>query len=189
MNNKNNIISRHLTEDEILMAIVDETDLGSERQTHLSTCSRCNGEKRKIEQQLYDLSHIFEQMAPVPTRSFRLPGTNKDRSNFRSRWRWLRPVLGVAAAVALVIILVWPQVKFYLRTHFEKNVMTQDVQQDNQLIAQVDVLVNDALPMKYQDILGADETKFDQDFMQYIVPPIEDNVSKPISYNQKGAIS
>jgi hypothetical protein len=187
MNNNYNSINRHLTEDEILMALVDETDLAPELRKHFLTCSRCKGEKIKIEQQLCDLSQMAEQMAPVPTRSIGLP-ENRDRTYFRSRWR-LRPVLAAAAAMILVMILVWPQAKIYIRTHIEKDVTTHDVQQDNQLIAQVDVLVKDALPRKYQNILGADETEFDQDFIRFIVPPIEDNNLKSISYGQRGAVS
>jgi hypothetical protein len=187
MNNENNRIENHLTKDEMLMALVDETDLGPELQTHLSTCLRCNGEKKKLEQQLHQLGHIAEQMAPVPTRSIRLPET-EDRFYSHSRW-WRRPVLGMAAVMVLVMILVWPLAKLYIQPDIQKNEMTQDTQQDNQLIAQVDVLVIDALPMKYQDILGADEPELDPDFMQYIVPPVKDNVSKSLSYSKKGVIS
>jgi hypothetical protein len=187
MNNRNNKVNRHLTGNEIITALVDETDLTPGLEAHLLSCPQCNEEKIKIEQQLCDLSHMAEQMTPVPTRSIRIPET-EDRSYFRSRWR-LRPVLGVAAAVVLLMMLAWPQATFYIRTHIEKDAVTTEVQQDDQLIAQVDVLVKDALPIKYQDILGVDETEFDQDFTQYIIPPIEDNVPKSISYSQKGAIS
>jgi hypothetical protein len=187
MNNENNPIDCHLTKDEILMALLDETDLGPELQIHLSTCLRCNGEKKKLEQQVHQLGHMAEQMAPVPTRSIRLPET-KDRFYSHSRW-WRQPVLGMAAVMILLMILVWPQAKHYFQPNIQKNAMTQDAQQDNQLIAQVDVLVEDALPMKYQDILGADEPELDPDFMQYIVPPVKDNVSKSLSYSKKGVIS
>lgn len=184
MNNEKNRIGRHLTKDEILMVLVDETDLGPELQKHLSTCLRCNGEKKNLEQWLHNLSHMAEQMAPSPTRSIRLPKI-KDRFHFKSPWGW-KSVLGMAAATVLVMILVWPRAKFNIRT---KDVMRQELQQDNQLITQVDVLVKDALPMKYREILLEDETQFDQDFMQYIVPPIKDNISSPLSYSKKGVIS
>jgi hypothetical protein len=190
MNNENDNINRHLTQDEILMALVDETDLGPDLQTHLSTCLQCSGEKKKLEQRLHQLSHMAEQMAPVPIRSIRLPETG-DRSYFQRRW-WWKPVLGTAAAMVLVIILVWPQARFYIQTKIQKDVTTQETQIDNELIAQVDVLVKDPLPMKYQDILEADkadETEFDQDFMQYIIPPIKDNVSGSLPYSRKGVLS
>lgn len=187
MNNEYHSINRHLTQDEILVALVDETDLGPDLQTHLSTCRQCSGEKTKLEQQLHQLSHMAEQMAPVPARHIRLPET-KDRSYVQGRW-WWKPALGMATAMVLVIILVWPQAKIYIQTHMGKNEMPRETQQDNQLIAQVDDLVKDPLPMKYQNILEADEPEFDPDFMQDIVPSVKDNVSGSISYGKKGIIS
>jgi len=185
MKNENNNINRHLTDDEIIAALVDEADLGPELQAHLSDCRRCSSKLKKIHQQLHDLGHMAEQMAPVSTQSIRLPETI-DRSDSQTGWR-LKPVLGAMAAMVLVVMLVWPQAKFYIRTYFIQNMLTQGIKEDNILISEVDVLVEDALPEKYRHILAAAEPEFNQDFMQYIVPPIEDNNFSSLSNSNRGA--
>jgi hypothetical protein len=185
MKNENNDIDRHLTDDEILVALVDEADLGPELQAHLSACQRCKSKLKKIDQQLHDLGHMAEHMAPVSTRRIRLPETI-DRSDFQSGWR-LKPVLGLMAAMVLVVMLVWPQANFYIQTYFIQNMLTQGIKEDNILISKVDVLVEDALPEKYRHILSVAEPEFDQDFMQYIVPAIEDNNFSSLSNSNRGA--
>lgn len=186
MNNKNNKTDHHLNEDQILMALVDEAELAPELQSHLAACSRCGTEKTKIEQRLSNLSHMAKQMAPTPTRRIHLPEI-KRRSHF---WQGLslRPALGVAVAAILVLMVVWLPGRFDRGPELSQDMLAQEMKEDNQFMAEIGTLVENALPQGYQDILTVAETEFEEDFMYYIVPPIEYNDSPSLSQRGRGAL-
>ncbi len=186
MTNKNNTTDNHLTEDQILMALVDESELDLKFQSHLAACPLCNSEKIKIERGIGELSRTAKRMTPMPTRSIRLPET-KSRSFFWSGWR-LSPVMGIALATVLVLMVLWRPARFYHQPDLGRDMLSQEMDEDHQFMTEVEILVENALPKEYQDILAVVETEFEDDFMYYIVPSIEDNNSQFLSKWERGAV-
>jgi len=186
MTNKNNTTDNHLTEDQILMALVDESELGLKFQSHLAACPICNNEKIKIERRIGELSRMAKRMTQMPTRSIRLPET-KSRSFFWSGWR-LSPVMGIALATVLVLMVLWRPARFYHQPGLGQDMLSQEMDEDNQFMTEVEILVENALPKEYQDILAVVETEFEDDFMYYIVPSVEDNNSQSLSQRERGVI-
>ncbi|UCD31519.1 MAG: hypothetical protein JSV38_12090 [Desulfobacterales bacterium] len=170
MNHEKN---RHLNMDQLLKAVIDKEDLTLSMQQHLGTCPQCATAKEKIEQPLQALSQMAEEVTPLTMRSIVLPEK-------KTGWQvlGLRPVLGIATAICLVVFVVWWPGRFK-PSHVanQQVVMNQELQEAEQLMIDVGTVVENALPQAYQDVLTVFETESEEDFMQFIVPVVGPNDS------------
>jgi anti-sigma factor RsiW len=169
---KMNHNNQHLNFDELIQNLVDPTDLASERQAHMLDCPRCRHEAESLRQRYQRLGRMARKLAPTPTHSFRLPdaiGTRRHRS--------FKPVLamGMVAALILVFTVFWPRVFDTHQSHQQTAMV--GAEKDSQLMAQVDALVDDALPKPYQRLLAASEPELTEDVIDWIVPPIDGDSS------------
>lgn len=153
----------HLNEDDILQAVIAEADLSELQQQHLSECSRCRTNKERLENELANLGRLAERYSPEPLRRVTLED-NKIRSSFLFR--------GFAAglAAAAVIIVVWAI--FLIRGQQPGNVgnLAQNMVEAEKLMTEVNVLVQNALPPVYLDIVGETDFNMDEDFIDFLIP-------------------
>ncbi len=61
----------HLEEDQLLKAVVDETDLSQSQRDHLLICRQCREGREKIEEDLTRLGQMTERFSPSPKRNKR----------------------------------------------------------------------------------------------------------------------
>ena len=162
----------HLSYDELMQNLVDPADLTPERRAHLLGCPRCRHQAESLQQRFHRLGQMARQLAPTPAHSFRLPD-----SVGVQRHRRFKPALamGLIAALILVFTVFWPRV-FDTRPSHQQTAMNS-AEQDGQLMAQVDALVEDALPKPYQRLLAASEPELTDDLIDWIVPSVEDDNS------------
>jgi hypothetical protein len=173
MNHKN---ENHLTQQELLAAAVDLQDLDSARRTHLEACPECRRSHDLFQDRLVGIGRQARELAPQPSRPFRLPEEQTQRS-----WLRIKPlsVIGAAAAM-LVAVLIWqPQVGIDSDpSRVTPALLVQDLHQDLQLMQSVDALVENALPEPYQALVsvrspvGTLDTTSGDDFMDWLVPDI-----------------
>lgn len=161
----------HLTHDELLIAAVDKQDLEITRRTHLSECPACRREHDQLQGRLERIGRTARHLAPEPARPFRLP--EKGRAAARRSFRNPLWIAGISVAMLLALLL-W-------RPPWGVDSMSAPVlARDRQLMASVDALVQDALPEPYQllavmdDPVDLDETDTGDDFLDWIVPPLND---------------
>ena len=55
----------HLDEDQLLMAVVDESDLSMQLRTHLSTCPLCRNNREQFGKSLEKLGRMPEKFTPT----------------------------------------------------------------------------------------------------------------------------
>lgn len=152
----------HLEEDQLLIAVVDETDLPQSQRNHLLICRQCREGKEKIEEDLARLGHMAERFSPSPKRKVSLPAEKPQRSFW---WSWqTRTALG-AAVVAIFIAIVG------IPTLFEN---TQEMLEDEEFMTEISMLAENALPQEYLDITGETGEEMYEEFMEFMTPMIED---------------
>jgi predicted anti-sigma-YlaC factor YlaD len=174
----------HLDEDQLLWAVVDEAELPRLLQEHLSTCPRCRAAKESFEQDLAQLGQMAQRFAPLPRKRVSLP-VESPRSSIVWSWDW-RAYFGVAVTVALVIVIVWWSAPFRTTPGNSGHILVQEMEEAEQLMTDISMLVENALPPVYLDICGRSDPGFDEEFMQFIVPSTE---SEPVSYDSgKGGV-
>ena len=164
--------NQHLTEDQLIRAVVDTADLPESARDHLSECRECLDIKMSFELELDQLGHKAQQLAPKPQRRIMLPAA-PGKNLLRQFFEW--PKLAVAAAtVAAVFILVWgtQMVRHTTRPGMEN--MTSAMIEAKQLMTEVNTLVDNALPPFYVEISGERNSEYDEDFYRFLIPTIED---------------
>lgn len=168
MNNQD----RHLNEDQITRAVVDENDLAPAEQNHLLHCSLCRKEKQGLEQVLSRMGKMSKELVPGPRKRL-MPVTKRSRSSLR--WQ---PALAAGVVIALLLIGIW-RTSFYAK--FQENgsmQITQKMENDQQLMAEITFTENDALPGRYLYIIGDynddDYNDYDDfyndEFLEFVLP-------------------
>ena len=158
----------HLGENEILQAVIDDTDLSMLQQQHLQECSQCRSQKERLENELARLGQLAEHYAPEPQRRVTV-AEQKVRAPFFNKGFAFS-----AAAVAAVIIVVWAT--FLIRSQQQGSIgnLAQNMVEAERLMTEIDVLVENALPQVYLDIVGETNLNLDQDFLDFLIPTSDD---------------
>ncbi len=171
----------HLEEDDILQAVVDDSDLAMLQQQHLMECSQCRTRKERLEHELARLGQLAERYAPKPQRRI-IVAEQKVRSPLLN-WR----VAFSAAAVATVILVVWGT--FLIQNQQQGSIgnLAQDMVEAERLMTQVNILVENALPQVYLDIVGETSLNLDEDFMDFLIPTNE-SAARISASAKKGSI-
>ena len=163
----------HLNENQIILAMVDEAELSLSLQEHLYSCPECRASKERLEQELERLGQMAEFFAPGPKKQVYLPA-KKPRSaiGFFGNWRaWV----GVAATAACVIIAVWWYGLTGISLEGGVGMPAQERWEADPLMTEINILVENALPKVYIDISGEYDSVLEEEFMQFLVPPINNN--------------
>ena len=158
----------HLGEDDILQAVVDDTDLSTLQQQHLAECSRCRSHRERLENELTHLGQAAERYAPEPLRRITV-AHDKVRSPFS-----IRGFAFSAAAVAAAIIVVWATFLIRSQQQGRNGNLAQNMVEAERLMTEINVLVENALPQVYLDIVGDTSLNLDEDFIDFLIPTNED---------------
>jgi predicted anti-sigma-YlaC factor YlaD len=162
-----NHIEPHLEEDDILQAVIDDTDLSVLQQQHLAECSQCRTHKERLEHELARLGQLAERYAPKPQRRIIV-------AEQKVRWPLLNwRIAFSAAAVAAVILIVWGTILIQNQQQGSIGNLAQDMVEAERLMTQINILVENALPQVYLDIVGETSLSLDEDFMDFLIPTNE----------------
>ena len=162
----------HLEEKQIIMAVVDESDLPLAQQEHLVACPKCRTSKERLEQELAWLSHTAELFAPHPQKQISL-SAEKPRSAIG--WFGSRRALGVALTAAFVIIVVWWFGLTRITPEGGVGMPAPESWETDSFMTEIGILVENALPQEYRDISGEYDSLFEEECMQFFVPSIHNN--------------
>jgi hypothetical protein len=163
-----NSIASHLGEKDILQAVIDNTDLSQSVQQHLKECAHCRRQKERIEQELARLGQLAKRYAPGPRRRVTVD-TARVRTPFLNR----KFAFG-AAAVAATVIVVWATVLIQTQRPGSVANSTQHMVEAERLMTEIDVLVENALPPVYLEIVGETDLNPDEEFLEFLIPDTED---------------
>jgi predicted anti-sigma-YlaC factor YlaD len=176
-----NHIEPHLEEDDILQAVVDDTDLSVLQQQHLVECSQCRTRKERLKHELARLGQLAERYAPKPQKRV-IVAEQKVWSSLLN-WR----IAISAAAVAAVILVVWGTLLIQNQQQGSIGNLAQDMVEAERLMTQINILVENALPQVYLDIVGETSLNLDEDFMDFLIP-VNEGAARISALAKKGSI-
>jgi hypothetical protein len=168
--------NEHLTEAQILRAIVDQSDLSDVQQAHLADCPVCMAEIDGLDQTLHRFGNLA--MASVPETLSRPVLRDRDSGSQQRPFFDVRPFFRIAVPVFLVLIIV--TTALVLRPDQDTNIASLDNQviDPEQLLADIDSLIENPLPQGFQSMVSFTGIDPDEDFMEYVVPITE---NEPLS--------
>ena len=171
----------HLGEDDMLQAVIDDTDLSRLQQQHLAECSQCRSQRERLENELAHLGQMAERFTPEPMRHITV-ADDKVRAPFS-----IRGFAFSAAAVAAVIVVVWAT--FLIRSQQQGHIgnLAQNMVEAERLMTEINVLVENALPQVYLDIVADTDLNLDEDFIDFLIPLNEDD-PRISALTRKGSI-
>jgi hypothetical protein len=172
---------RHLDEREIIISVVDETDLPEFLRRHLLICPQCGNEKIKIEQALIRLEEAVKSFAPMPKKHPRL---YPDKSK-RFVWR-PTPVLAMAFMFVIVIAAVWwADISNKPDKSTTLTDATAHVWEDEELFTEITSLSENALPETYNQIVTEPDPDIDEEFYQYVAPAEDPQPTSDVHNKEK----
>lgn len=157
----------HLTEDRIIKAVADKSQLSPSEKGHLSNCPGCSSALESFENDLKQLGKIAELSVPSPKRRFTAYENRSERNFFRVFG--LRTSLAAAITILFfVITLHSDSMKSLFNT--EPGSYIDKLHSDDLFITEINSLVENALPHKYTNIYGEADPDYDDDSMDFIIP-------------------
>jgi hypothetical protein len=171
----NNEKYHHLNEDQIIRAVVDESELSESVRQHLGNCNQCRAQKARLEQNLVYLGQAAGQFAPLPCKRLKLKASETSHS-IRWSWNW-KAALGTTLATAALFIFMWwaSQGREMFETSGREKVIADDVKASESLMTEVSILSENALPQEYMDIAAETESVINEEFINFIAPLMEDD--------------
>ena len=163
-----NTMPSHLGENDILKAVIDETDLPKRLKRHLNECSHCRSQKENIAQELARLGQLARRYAPEPQRRVSLAADRVRRPLLN--WKFAFS----AAAVAAAIMVVWATVLIQNQQPGRVENLAQNMIEAEKLMTEIDGLVENALPPVYLKIVGETDLNADEEFLEFLIPGAED---------------
>ncbi len=170
----------HLGENDILQAVIDDTDLPMQQQQHLLECSQCRSQKERLENELARLGQLAEHYAPEPQNRVTVAEQKVRTPFFNTGFAFS------AAAVAAVIIVVWAT--FLIRSQQRGSIgnLAQNMIEAERLMMEIEVLVENALPQVYLDIVGETNLNLDEDFLDFLIPTAQ-GAPRISAFEKKGS--
>jgi len=171
----------HFKEDQIISAILDQKDLSTEEQNHLSTCSKCSMEKQELEKQLFTLRHMAREFSPSPKRT--LIPVILDAAKKPDRVRLWQPVFATAFIAFLIILTIW-WIESVDRYYGYKG--TQDIeitQTDQNIVQEINKVEEQLLSDSYINSIEEVDSYADYEFLDFILPLEEDQNRAQSKYN------
>jgi predicted anti-sigma-YlaC factor YlaD len=172
----------HLTENDILQAVIDDTDLSDGQKVHLAQCAPCRSLKNQLEQELARLAQLAKRYSPTPQRHITVV-ERQDRSPFFN-WRFAFS----AAAIVAVILVVLGISLIRSQQHRSIGNLAQNMVEAEKLMTEVNALVESALPPVYLDIIGETDLSTDEDFIDFLIPNTA-SVPRTSAWAEKGSVS
>ena len=164
MNKKN---AFHLNKEQLYKAIIDESQLLPSEKVHLSDCSECRTLLESFEKDLKLLGQTAERFVPLPKKRTVL--YKKTGGNFS---------FGRRTAFAAAIIIIFFVISMYsdsmkLLFHNKTDFADSELYYEDILITEVNNLVENSLPAQYLFISEEDNTDYDEDFIDFVVPSVD----------------
>ncbi|WP_372677791.1 hypothetical protein [Desulfosarcina sp.] len=172
----------HLTDEELIVAMVDAADLSTIRRSHLDACRRCRQAITAVQAPLDWIGTLAERYTPTPSHPVRID-THSSRPAKRIR---RRAAVAMTMAAMGLMVAIWTTTIGHDPSRFAGGSESGQDTDDMVFMAEVGQLIDDPLPDRYRRLIGIDTTDRGEDFMDLIVPTLTGPAPTSSWHTQKG---
>jgi hypothetical protein len=163
---------QHLSEKQVLQAIVDEMHLSAKTRRHLHQCPDCRHEMEETDKEFRQLGETARRLSPMPKRRPGLPVQTHEKM-FRL------PIPAVAVSFVLLLLIGWWVIPLNPPVDTGSQFIAHtDLWEDETLMSEISQLTDNALPEPYTALISESITETEYDYMEYLVPSADD---EPVS--------
>ncbi|HNY65564.1 MAG TPA: hypothetical protein PKM41_08990 [Deltaproteobacteria bacterium] len=161
----------HVSPEELASSVTGLEGLDPRVADHLQTCPVCRVQREELLEDLRALGRTARECAPQPSRTIVLPEAEARRTP--ARWGF---GLGLAAAAAAAVILVFSAGNLVDHRSSAPFIAAGEALDDQELMYEVALLEENALPEAYQRISPEESTAWtDDETLDFVVPIDDDN--------------
>jgi hypothetical protein len=161
----------HLNEELISRAVIDAQELDGEERQHLLTCGVCSAKVEQIKNELQEFGESIFSAVPPPKKNVILPLEGSAPADHKPNWL---PTFGVTAMAGLALFFYFLGMES-MAPKMSPYQSTEMVLEDEYLMQEISEMVENPLPETLYEISG-DTGDFDEDFFQFMVPDIQEDI-------------
>ena len=172
----------HLTDEELIVAMVDAADLSTSRRSHLDDCRHCRQALAAAQAPLDRIGALAERHTPAPSHPVRIDSRSSHPE------KRIRRRAGVAMAIAAMglVVVVWTTTVGHDPSRFAGGSESGGETDDMVFMAEVGQLIDDPLPDRYRRLIGIELNDSEDDFMDFIVPTLTGHTPTTSRHPEKG---
>jgi hypothetical protein len=182
-----NLSHDHLDSDQLLKAVVGESDLPRPLRAHLKQCPVCRQEVDRLAARFGAIGKMARDISPDALGRVRLP--ERRRRFFLGRRIGLRPALGMAVAMVLLVMMALYQPFGHRSSPLPEIPAVKQTAEVNltpaaeaQLFVEIQALLRNPLPDDYQQLSGEEGGwGTSEDPTDFIVPDLDDDQEAELS--------
>jgi hypothetical protein len=164
----------HLQEKQILWAVIDENELAGDEQQHLEGCPLCKKNVEQFKEELNELGQKARQAVPPFSRPVKLPDEKPAKASHNAGWL---PFFGATAMAGFVVFFYFmgmPPTKLATLQNQES------LLEDEFLMREISEMVEYPLPENLYELTGDNGIGFEEDFLEFVVPDIQNDFQSEI---------
>ncbi len=163
----------HIKEQHLLQAVIENTRLTQAEEDHLAQCRQCRSAIDDLKVDLRSLRRASERFTPKRTRRITLPASTAP-SPFGAMPRGWRVAAGAMATICLATILWWQVGSWTPGPPAPENAHRLATVVSDPVMLETRMLAENAMPADYQAIMESLDGGFDQGFIDFIIPPLDE---------------
>ena len=160
----------HLSEDQIYKAVIDKSQLLPSENEHLSDCSKCRTALESFQNDLKLIGQTAERFVPLPKRRKIL----YEKTDKNSLFGWGTSFAAAITILFFVITMHSDSIKLLFSN--KTDIVNSEIYSEEILMTEVNNLVENSLPAKYLFISDEENLDYDEDFIDFVVPSIDDDL-------------
>lgn len=158
----------HLKEDQIIRAVVDQKDLSTDEQNHLSKCFKCSMKKQELKKQLFAVGRLAGELSPLPKRNLTPVILNAAKKSDRL-YLW-KPVFATALIAFLILLTIWWIDPVDRYNGYKMTKETEMVLTDQNISAELNKVEEQLLLDSYINSVEEVDSYADYEFLDFILP-------------------
>jgi len=163
----------HLTDDQIIHLLLDPSDLPENLKVHLAECAQCRKALDGLWDDLRTVGNLARAATPAARGKFHLPARQIRRP--LALFTGMRLFTRLAVSVIALVLLMGAFLLINPGPDIHNTSETSQAVDPDQLLSEIDELVESPVALDFLITTPTNELDADEDFMEFIVPVIDND--------------
>ena len=164
--------SAHIAEERLLQVVIENAHTTKDEGEHLARCRRCRSAIEDLKSDLQSLRRASKHFTPERTRRTTLPASAAPSR----RWEvggW-RIAAGAVATLCLATVIWWQAGPWPWGAVGPEFTRRPTAAAPDPVMLETRMLAENAMPADYQAMMESLDGGFDQGFIDFIIPPLDE---------------